>query len=1114
MKAQISRESHRPQRRYSGVYHIQGAMVTDADLDERSTITRERTDNLGDDTIKDGVPAVGGAVGIAADGTVSLRPGIIYAGGVRGLLQSLGAPPAAPLGIFTQQADLPMGPALPGNTSLIVYADIWERPVFPLEDPYLADPGLHGAITGFRTRTMTQLKAAPIAALADIEAGTGAFPRIGTGVLAVTPLNAEILADECDPCADVVSAEQMVANALWRLEIISIEGTPNNPSRVVLAWSDENAAEIAPATVSPESFERANKVYEFFSPITESRAGVFANTADARLPAFVADMATTPAPPKNHNGQDWPFVRRWDGVATINTTAGTVVGSLGGGFTVTAAGKTITLRVGAFEAVLDLANKAVVPGDYWLVELRRHAAEADRIRLVQPTPVGIQHHYCTLVAVTNGSIVALTDQRHRKLTFPTLADLPADHVGFDNNCAKLYGNAENVQEALDNLCSISAEDIAFDPSCALYGDAKNVQEALDALCRVDFSVEGAFRLLFDWGVVCGIVPRKAIQFGGKIAITPGAYLDRAGRLTRFEGADLDVSDLKLGETVHFKTDDELHAALTKGEVCLALAAEDGGKTSIHLVPKAIAYGPPDLSFGERVKACIDKKKIVQFDDLVAKLPTRQKAAATKIVLATSGGGAFRSTARLTRAEFTDASAFQETLFRAFEQAADPEDAVILKGRVEKAKNDNPTGNLSGAALEIRQMQQATAIFAAYAETDEERLRRCLCDNLFPPCPPDLGKAPFFVPIACLRGSLDRPTIFLQEVCPYCCRKQAMTWRSVQYFIGDMRERLAGRLSAICCGHDDREPTRPGKVIYDPTRYTAFDPVRFVEEFKLVNSFLDRPEKLPSDFTTKVEVNNLSTLDAQAALRGTGIEIAETIDINDAKAFETIETKLTGVTALDLLVTAEQVRPGDKVGLLVQDGIARGYVLLERGSGKLPFEPAKLGVKINDADLAAADKLVRDTAGARSELEVLSTRRETLVTEIDGLRTDIEALTRMRQETASSLTEVRAQLTELAKVREALSSAIATASNELKAADESRKAITEAVRNAQPVTVVLGNDRPDIIAKLAGEGITTLADMAKLTPAAIRRLDTAGILKESEATALKTRATDFLKRPLG
>src|SRR5690606_23065288 len=162
MKALISRDSHRPGKRYSGVYHIQGAMITDADLDERSAITRDRTDNLGNDSIRDGVPAEGGAVTIAANGTVSLGEGVIYADGVRGVLAAAGgAAPVGPLGIFAQQADLPLGPPLPGNADVVVYADIWERPVFPLEDSYLADAGLHGAVTGFRTRTMTQIKAAP-----------------------------------------------------------------------------------------------------------------------------------------------------------------------------------------------------------------------------------------------------------------------------------------------------------------------------------------------------------------------------------------------------------------------------------------------------------------------------------------------------------------------------------------------------------------------------------------------------------------------------------------------------------------------------------------------------------------------------------------------------------------------------------------------------------------------------------------------------------------------------------------------------------------------------------------------------------------------------------------
>ncbi len=145
MKAQISRESHRPSLRYSGVYHNQGAMVTDADLDERSEIDRTRTNNLGNDTVRDGVPAVGGAVAIAANGAVTLREGVIYADGVRGVLTaSQDASLNKPLAIMTQQADLPVPPGLPAG-DLVIYADIWERPVFPLEDAYLADAGLHGA---------------------------------------------------------------------------------------------------------------------------------------------------------------------------------------------------------------------------------------------------------------------------------------------------------------------------------------------------------------------------------------------------------------------------------------------------------------------------------------------------------------------------------------------------------------------------------------------------------------------------------------------------------------------------------------------------------------------------------------------------------------------------------------------------------------------------------------------------------------------------------------------------------------------------------------------------------------------------------------------------------
>ncbi|MCB4768058.1 hypothetical protein LGR54_05535 [Ancylobacter sp. Lp-2] len=958
---------------------------------------------------------------------------------------------------------------------------------------------------------MTQLKTAPLAARPDIEAGTGAFPLIGTAKLAVTPLNAEILADECDPCAEVVSAEQNVANALWRLEIVGVTGTPGNPQRIALAWSEENACEIASADISPEAFERASKVYEYFSPITEAYAGVFANAADSRRSTFVDDLSATPNPATDHGGNAWPFVRRWDGFAEFETANPGAPTTLGGGFDISMTGGRITLRVTAFEAVLDITAAAVVRGDYWLVELRTFAPEGERLRLVKETPIGIQHHYCTLVTVNGAAIKPLADAERRKLSFPVLSDLPASHVGYDNHCDKLFGDAENVQQALDNLCSISAEDIGFTSNCpVLFGDSDNVQEALDALCNVDFSVQEPFRHMFDWGVVCGIVPSLVKKGTGLITITPGAYLDRAGRFRKFEGVTgFDLSSLKIGEGIAFEDERELSKALAGGEVCLALAGADGGTTTIHIVPKAIAFGPEDPGFAERVRRCVEKRKIIKFDDLVAPLSERQKIIASKVLLASTGGGAFSGTARLSRAEFADSLTFRAQVVKTFASVAEPDDVATLNTRIAKAEQDFPTANLAGPALEVRQMQQSIAVFAAYQETDQQRLQRCICEALFPTCPPGVGAPPYFVPIACIKGGRDQPQFYLEEVCAYCCRKQAMTWRSLNYFIGEMRANLAKALDRICCG-DKRGGV--GSFVRDPRRFATFNVKTFAEDFRLVNAFLDQPEKLPSDFITRVDVATLGAEQARTVLRGTGIEVAETVDINDAKALDVVQSKMAGLDATDILYSAGEVRPGDKVALLVQEGVARGYVLLERGAGKLPFERPALTLTgaVTEADRALADQLTRDVAAARAEINTLSKTREALVSGLGDLREQIVTLERERDLAAGSLTGVLGQLDELAQKRESIATQIDAMHNDLASADESRQAMLASLRGAQPVNVVLGNEA-DVIAKLAGEGITTVSDFEKLTPAQMKRMERAGILTEARLTELKVKASDFLKR---
>jgi chromosome segregation ATPase len=186
------------------------------------------------------------------------------------------------------------------------------------------------------------------------------------------------------------------------------------------------------------------------------------------------------------------------------------------------------------------------------------------------------------------------------------------------------------------------------------------------------------------------------------------------------------------------------------------------------------------------------------------------------------------------------------------------------------------------------------------------------------------------------------------------------------------------------------------------------------------------------------------------------------------------------------------------------------VLLERGPGKLPFDRANLADVVTDADKTLADKLIRDVAVVREDIAVLSKTREALVTGIGSLREEVAALAEERDNTSSSLASVRGELDVLVRARETLAEQIETARKDLQSAEESRRTLLESLRNAQPVNVVVGNNA-DVIAKLAGEGITTVADLSRMTTAVIRRLERAGIQTEPQLTELKTKATDFLRR---
>jgi len=679
-----------------------------------------------------------------------------------------------------------------------------------------------------------------------------------------------------------------------------------------------------------------------------------------------------------------------------------------------------------------------------------------------------------------------------------------------------------VDDILDQLlCYFNATDLPLDKTSSRLCDklkfsenVNSVQDALNVLCKIDFPVHDSFRLLFDWGVLCGIVPSLVKARAGQVRITAGAFMDRSGRITKFEGGTFDLNKLELGKQVLFNTKQALNTALANGEACLALdAAQDGETVSVYVMPTSLAYGPDDPGFRESAQNCLKEKEIIKLDNFVGRLPKKQRAVANKILITSSGDRAFSGSAKLAEAEAKDAAAVNDKLFKEFQKVASKEETEILKARVKQAKKDNLIGNTQGIVRQVREMQQATAIFAAFLKSDEERLRRCVCEALFPTCPPDLGAAPFLVPIACLRGSLDN-VFLLEEVCPFCCRKQALTWRSLQYFIGESRERVAKQISLSCCDQEEEDDgvVKPGQT-YDPGKYDPLDIAELADKYKLLDKFKGWPPRAPMDYQTKITVNDLSEADAKEALIGNGIEITTTIDVDDPKAFEVIEEKSVDVSAFDQLISAGTVRPGDKVGLLVQGGVARGYVLLERGSGKLPF-PAIRTAAISSEDALKAEELINATNTAKGELSELITLRETLSMDVISLKTDVEALDAEREKSVGAVKEVETQLTELAKTRAEITKEIEAVNKELTIAEENHKKIVAAVRESQPVTVVTGNADPALISKLAGAGVTTVADISKLTPAKITELTSAGILNARAARKLKSDAETFLKRPLG
>ncbi|MEA2563870.1 MAG: hypothetical protein QOH06_5374 [Acidobacteriota bacterium] len=505
MKTQISRDSFNSDKRYSGVYLQQGRMITDADWNEETEISRRRLDDALADTVTSGVPRDNGLKLEAVAGQpLRLRRGRVYAGGVGALVTSTLADPAQPFGL-NQQADLPLPDAVaPPATGYRLYADVWERAVTSLEDaPQLRDPAFHGADTAARTQTMAQLKWCNAADPNVDPENLAVNPRMGDARLTLTLRSQLAGLDPCDPCAREITIPPRVGNYLFRLEVHAVEGGPKNPTRVVLKWSGENGAEAHAVGTEPADFKGSDWVYEYFTTRTEKHLGVHLAGGIAPLAGQLVEGFPAAAP------DGFPFVRRWDGYCSLRRQGnqwslqdGRERGvDLSTGSAADADGHVAFgnngLGVQLSTLTLDLGlsdQTSFVAGDYWLAPVRESVDEPGDVVLDEAPPVGIRHSYLLLATIDGtGALTAPDTNRQQRLDFPSLTTLAARDVDYTANCPSGLFNAthDTVQKALDRVCGIDATHVGFDKPCdtSIYkgvdaASINTVAKALALLCDV------------------------------------------------------------------------------------------------------------------------------------------------------------------------------------------------------------------------------------------------------------------------------------------------------------------------------------------------------------------------------------------------------------------------------------------------------------------------------------------------------------------------------------------------------------------------------------------------------------------------------------------------------
>jgi hypothetical protein len=172
-----------------------------------------------------------------------------------------------------------------------------------------------------------------------------------------------------------------------------------------------------------------------------------------------------------------------------------------------------------------------------------------------------------------------------------------------------------------------------------------------------------------------------------------------------------------------------------------------------------------------------------------------------------------------------------------------------------------------------------------------------------------------------------------------------------------------RVETQCCPppEDDDDDS----VIPKPPKHNEFGiPFNMIDPEYILKE-TDRSMRIitgrnpPTDYKVNPHVVDLGIDQAKIALEGNGVEVSTTIEIEDVDAVKKLREASVGIDAKDRIYDSGDVAPGDKVALIVRDGVAVDYIKVERGGGKFLYDKkAAPGAKVSEEELAGAESKAR------------------------------------------------------------------------------------------------------------------------------------------------------------